>query len=87
LFNLTEKIHNNPKAPNGSRMLLMIHKNQALDYLNEKLSAADIKKFFIPYDEREMKAHPVIRFQRKEFAEFINSPKVQEFCEYKELAA
>jgi putative SOS response-associated peptidase YedK len=84
---LTAKIHNNPKAPNGSRMLLLINPEQALDYLNEKLPAPEIKKFFDPYPEKEMTAHPVVRFQRKEFAHYINTSKVQEPCEYKELVA
>jgi len=33
---MVAKIHNNPKAPNGSRMLLLIEQEKALDYLNEK---------------------------------------------------
>ena len=84
---LTAKIHNNPKATSGSRMLLLLQQDTALDYLNEKLSTSDIKKFFNPFEEKAMKAHTVVRFQRKEFAQYINSPKVRENCEYPELAA
>ena len=71
----------------GPRMLLLIPVNNALNYLNENLNTNQIKEFIKPYNENEMKAHTVLRFQRKEFAEYINSPKVQEFHNYPELAA
>jgi putative SOS response-associated peptidase YedK len=84
---LTGKIHNNPDAPNGSRMLLLIKHEEALNYLNENLNIEDIKKFFNPYDANEMQAHTVLRFQRKENLEFFNTPKITEYCEYPELVA
>lgn len=84
---LTEKIHNNPKAPNGSKMLLLIKPERVPDYLNEKLSITEMKKLFLPYDEKLMKAHPVMRFQRKEYIEYLNTPKVLEHCDYPELVA
>jgi putative SOS response-associated peptidase YedK len=84
---LTGKIHNNPDAPNGPRMLLLIKQGEALNYLNENLNMNEIKKFFNPYDEKEMKAHTVLRFQKKENAEFFNALKITEYFEYPELAA
>jgi len=82
---LTEKIHNNPDAPNGSRMLLLVKEEEAMDYLNENLGTEDIKRFFHPYDATEMQAHTVLRFQRKENSQFLNTEKVQEYFEYPEL--
>lgn len=84
---LVEKIHNNPDAPNGSRMLLLIKEDEALNYLNENLTTEEIKQFFEPYDEKEMTAHSVLRFQRKENSQFLNSSKVQEYFKYPELVA
>jgi putative SOS response-associated peptidase YedK len=84
---LVAKIHNNPKAPNGPRMLLLINQEKALEYLNGDLNTEGIKKFLIPYDEKEMKAHTVLRFLKKENTQFIDSPKVQEYYNYPELAA
>ncbi|NOU19293.1 MAG: hypothetical protein HOO91_17180 [Bacteroidales bacterium] len=84
---LVEKIHNNPDAPNGSRMLLLIKEDEALNYLNENLTIEEVKQFFKPYDEKEMTAHSVLRFQRKENSQFLNSSKVQEYFEYPELVA
>lgn len=84
---MVEKIHNNPKAPNGSRMLLLIKPEMALNYLDENLNTADIKKFFVPFDANEMKAHTVLRFQRKENMQYFNSEKITEYCEYPELVA
>lgn len=84
---LTGKIHNNPDAPNGSRMLLLIKPDDAIEYLNENLKTEEIKKFFKPYNEKEMKAHTVLRFQRKENFHYFNTPKVQEYYEYPELVA
>ena len=84
---LTGKIHNKPDASNGPRMLLLINHDEALKYLDEKLNMNEIKNFFKPYDEKEMTAHTVLRFQRRENSEFLNTPKVQEYYEYPELAA
>lgn len=84
---LTAKIHNSPDSPNGSRMLLLVKHDDALNYLNEKLTTDELKKFFKPYDEKEMTAHTVLRFQRKENLPFFNTPKVQEYHEYPELVA
>ena len=83
---LTARIHNNPIAPNGSRMLLLIRQDEALNYLDEKLDTAGIKRFFKPYDEGEMSAHTVLRFQKKENYPYFNTPRVREYFEYPELA-
>ncbi|MDP4210455.1 MAG: SOS response-associated peptidase family protein [Bacteroidota bacterium] len=84
---LVAKIHNNPKAPNGPRMLLLIEPENALTYLNENLKTNDIKSLFLPYSEQNMQAHTVLRFQRKENLQFLNTPIVLEYCEYPELVA
>lgn len=82
---LTAKIHNNPDAPNGSRMLLLLPEDVIFDYLNPKLTTEELKKILIPHDANVLKAHPVIRFQRKENTQFVNTGKVQEYFEYPEL--
>jgi putative SOS response-associated peptidase YedK len=82
---LITQIHNNPKAPNGPRMLLLMKKEKALEYLIESLTANDLKALFTPLDESTMKAHTVLRFQRKEYFEFLQTPKVREYFEYSEL--
>jgi len=83
--NLTRKLHNNPDAPNGPRMLLLIPEKLAIDFLDAGLNSNHIKEFFKPFDENNMKAHTVIQFLRKENLEFINTPNVQELYEYEEL--
>jgi putative SOS response-associated peptidase YedK len=84
---LIGKIHNNPKAPNGPRMLLLIPGEDALNYLDENLNTNQIKELLKPLNDTEMKAHTVARFLKKEFVDYINSPRVQEYFEYPELAA
>lgn len=84
---MVAKIHNNPKAPNGSRMLLLIPENKTLDYLNEKLTKSEIEKFFQPYPQADMQAHPVMRFLKKENYQYLNSEKVLEEFNYPELVA
>lgn len=84
---LTQKLHNNPKSPNGSRMLLLIPENKRLDFLNENLKKNELEKFFIPYPVDLMKAHPVMRFQRKENFQFLQSSKVTSPYSYPELVA
>ncbi len=81
------KIHNNPEAPNGPRMLLLVPRESSMEYLDESLDQKQIKSFFKPYDQEKMKAHTILRFQRKEFAQFFNTPKVLEYCQYSELSA
>lgn len=84
--NLIRKIHNNSKSPNGSRMLLLMNSENANQFLNETLNKPDIMQFFHSYDEARMRAHSVIRFQRKEFINCLSTPKVQEFHPYPELS-
>jgi putative SOS response-associated peptidase YedK len=78
-------IHNNPKAENGPRMLLLVPKERAIEYLDETLDQKQIKSFFQPYDQEKMTAHTILRFQRKENIGYFNTPKVLEPCEYPEL--
>lgn len=84
---VTRKLHNNPKAPNGPRMLCLIEEDKVLDYLNPGLNQNEIKSFFDPYKESRMQYHPVVKFLKRENNEYINSPKVQESFEYPELVA
>lgn len=84
---VTQKLHNNPKAPNGPRMLLIIDNNDAAQYLNPNLSKDEIKQFLKPSDPARMNYHPTIRFLKKEFANLINTEKVQEPFHYPELDA
>ena len=84
---ITKKLHNNPDAPNGPRMLLIIDKEKAAGFLDQKLSTSQIKEFLVPYDQNKILYHPTIPFLRKEFVEQANTEKVQEsFC-YPELGA
>jgi putative SOS response-associated peptidase YedK len=84
---LVTNIHNNPKAPNGPRMLLLIPQNKALSYLDENLNMNQIKDFLKPFDQSAMQAHTVVRFLKKENYVYVNTPKVQEYFDYPELAA
>jgi putative SOS response-associated peptidase YedK len=84
---ITKKLHNNPDAPNGPRMLLIIDKEKATEFLNPKLSINQIKEFLAPYDHNKILYHPTIPFLRKEFAGQANSEKVQEQFNYPELDA
>lgn len=80
------RIHNNPDAPNGPRMLVLIQREKALEYLEDTKDIKKLSSFFVPMNENHMKAHTVLRFQKKEFLEYQNTPKVLEYCEYPELA-
>ena len=82
---ITRKLHNNPNAPNGSRMLLVIDKENAGEFLNTKLSTNEIKEFLKPCDPKKMLYHPTIPFLRKEYMDQANSEKVQEIFYYPEL--
>jgi putative SOS response-associated peptidase YedK len=82
---LAGKIHNNPKAPNGSRMLLILPEEKAGSYLDATLDTQEVKNLLKPLPSEDMKAHPVIRFQRKENLEYLNTDKVREPIVYSEL--
>jgi putative SOS response-associated peptidase YedK len=84
---ITQKLHNNPDAPNGSRMLLIVDKLDAKKFLNPTLSVQEIKTFFNPYDAKKILYHPTIPFLRKDFAELANSEKVREPFYYPEFDA
>ncbi len=84
---ITRKLHNNPDAPNGPRMLLIIDKSDISKFLNFKLSADEIKAFFNPYNADKISFHPTIPFLRKDFAEQANTEKVQQPHYYPELDA
>lgn len=82
---LAEKLHNNPKAPNGSRMLLLLPRDKVSNYLFPLLSMQELKELFHPLPDETMDAWPVPRFLRKEFTGRINSPDVRQRIEYPEL--
>jgi putative SOS response-associated peptidase YedK len=83
---LAEKLHNNPKAPNGPRMLLILPDNRVLDYLDPKASKDDLQNLFGPFPESKMDAYPTVRFLKKEFSGSIASPDVRKRVDYPELA-
>lgn len=78
-------IHNNPEAPNGPRMLALIQRESALEYLADENDIKKISGFFTPLHEKLIKAHTVLRFQKKDNIPFQNTPKVLEYYEYPEL--
>lgn len=82
---LTGQIHNNPKALNGPRMLLLFTEDQALNYLEAKLNINQIKDLLKPLDDKYMEAHTVVRFLKKEFVDYSHTHKVQELYKYPEL--
>jgi putative SOS response-associated peptidase YedK len=83
---IAEKLHNNPKAPNGPRMLLILDYEQIGDYLDESLKKEALQNNFLkPYSTEKMKFHPTIRFLKKEYLEYIASERVQEPFAYPEL--
>lgn len=84
---ITRKLHNNPDAPNGPRMLLIIEKEKAAGFLDPKLPTSQIKEFLVPYDHTKILYHPTIPFLRKEFVEQAKTEKVQEPYYYPELDA
>ena len=82
---LAEKLHNNPKAPNGPRMLLILPNEKVLDYLDPNASKEDLTRLFVPYDESLMEAYPTVRFLRKEFTARIGTEEVRKKVDYPEL--
>lgn len=84
---LTRFLHNNPDAPNGPRMLLIIEPGRIGEFLDEKLNQKGIATFFKPFPAEAMASHPTVRFLKREFAHLINSPQVQEPHYYPELSA
>lgn len=82
----TQKLHNNPKAPNGPRMLLLLEKDSSLDFLNPNLKTNEIKEFFKPYDPSKMKSYPVLQFLKKENVGYFGTERIIEPFTYAELA-
>ena len=82
---LTGRLHNNPKAPNGPRMLLIIPEEMIEVFLNPRLTADELKKLFAPYDDNKMEAYPVARFLRKEYSYRLNTPEARRRIDYPEL--
>ncbi|MGE4287344.1 MAG: SOS response-associated peptidase family protein [Salinivirgaceae bacterium] len=85
---IARKLHNNPKAPNGSRMLLILDYQQIHHFLDESLNSHELRThFFKPYPDEKMLYHPTIQFLKKENREWQASIKVQEPFNYTELIA
>lgn len=82
---MAEKLHNNPKSPNGSRMLLLLHPDKVMHYLNPEATTDEIKELFMPYPEDMMKAYPTVRFLKKEFADKLDTDVVRKRIDYPEL--
>jgi putative SOS response-associated peptidase YedK len=83
---VTVKLHNNPKAHNGARMLLILDDEKAISFLDTKLTKNEIESnFFKIYDASKMKFHSTLSFLKKENMAFLESGKVQEPFEYPEL--
>lgn len=83
---LAQKLHNNPKAPNGPRMLLLLPQDKITDYLDATTPKEDLQKLFAPYPDKFMNAYPVARFLRKEYADRLNTAQVRQKIDYPELA-
>ncbi|MFW5707854.1 MAG: SOS response-associated peptidase [Bacteroidota bacterium] len=82
---LAEKLHNNPKAPNGSRMLLILPDDKVLEYLNPTAGKEDLEMLFKPYPSEKMHAYPTVRFLKKEFAGKLGTDEVRRRVDYPEL--
>ncbi len=84
--NLTKKLHNNPKAPNGPRMLMLLNAEDIYKFLHPESTREELQRLFNPLDDNNMEAYPVSRFLRKEFSGKINSNDVRQKIDYPELA-
>lgn len=82
---LASKLHNNPRAPNGPRMLLLIPEELTATFLNTRLDTSQVKTFFKAFPAEKMKAYPVMRFQRKENLAYMNTDEVRKPFQYPEL--
>lgn len=85
---VTAKLHNNSKAHDGARMLLILEEENLHSYLDESLSKSEITSQFLKtFAADKMKYHPTERFLKKEFIQCANYEKVQEPFNYPELVA
>lgn len=85
---VTKKLHNNPKAPNGPRMLLLLLPSDVKTYLDQNLTKDELKnQFFTPFNADEMAYHPTLSFLKKANSHLIHSPKIQEAFYYDGLAS
>jgi putative SOS response-associated peptidase YedK len=82
---LTHRLHNNPKAPNGSRMLFLIPDRKVTEFLETDTDTSKLKSLFLPFDENKMEAWPIARFLRKEYAGRLESEDVRKKVDYPEL--
>jgi putative SOS response-associated peptidase YedK len=82
---LTQRLHNNPKAPNGSRMLFLLPDHKVTEFLLPEADSSKLKSLFVPFDESKMEAWPVARFLRKEYTGRLDSEDVRKKVDYPEL--
>jgi putative SOS response-associated peptidase YedK len=82
---MANRLHNNPKAPNGPRMLLLLPAEKVADYLDPAAGKDDLMRLFKPLPEKQMKAYPTPRFLKREFQDKLNTPAVREKIDYPEL--
>lgn len=83
---LMTRIHNNPKASEGSRMPLILPKELAQDWLTPIHQKADqelIESLIQSYDETEMEAFTVKKLRGKDAVG--NTPEALHSCRYIEL--
>lgn len=83
---LARRLHNNPKAPHGSRMLLLLSHTQILDFLDPGRPIEALQDLFQPFPDDLLDAYPVRRFLRKDFADQLQTPRVRDRIDYPELA-
>jgi putative SOS response-associated peptidase YedK len=75
------KIHNSKL-----RMPVIIPSENETDWLNNELSTEDISRFFIPFDQDQMKAHTVSKLISSRSKD-TNVPEAVEYHQYSELPA
>lgn len=85
--NLTRHLHNNPKAPHGPRMLLLMDEKQAANFLSTDPNPVSINQLLEPCPDEKLKSWPVARFLTKEFNTLIDTAKVREPVVYPQLSA
>jgi putative SOS response-associated peptidase YedK len=73
------KIHNSKL-----RMPVIIPSENETDWLNSELSMDDISRFFIPFDQEQMKAHTVSKLISSR-SQDTNVPEAIEYHQYSEL--
>jgi len=77
---LMELVHNTKK-----RMPLIISPGKALKWLDPKLTEAEIKTFFVPFDADKLKARPIKKINPR--LQYKNDPGITVYYHYQELSS